>query len=105
MAVRVIRSVQLMLAAVVSGLLAVGCAGDKGTTISGPEIEQLLRDKLTSAPGSTANPSKIRCPVDRQYQDGDTARCSVPLRNGSVEILLVTLFRDGDGWQFAIDVQ
>lgn len=94
-----------MLAVIASGLLAVGCGGGKGGTISGPEIEQLLRDKLTSAPGSTANPSRIRCPVDRHYRDGDTAKCSVPLRNGGVEILLVTLFREGDGWRFAVDVQ
>lgn len=99
------RSVRLVFIFIVSSLLIVGCGGDKGRTISGPGIEQLLRDKLTSAPGSTADPSQIRCPVDRQYQDGDTAKCSVPLGNGSVEILLVTLFREGDGWRFAVDVQ
>lgn len=74
-------------------------------TISGPEIEQLLRANLQAAPGATTDASQIRCPVSRVYFDGDLARCSVPVGNGGVEVLLVTLFREGDGWRFAIDVQ
>lgn len=74
-------------------------------TISGPEIEQLLRTNLEAAPGSTADASQIRCPNSREYRDGDVARCFMPVGIGSVEVLLVTLFQDGDGWQFAVDIQ
>lgn len=74
-------------------------------TISGPELEQLLRAKLTSADGSGADPSQIRCPSTRQYRDGDTVSCLIPTGEGSVEILLVTLFQESGGWRFAIDVQ
>jgi hypothetical protein len=94
-----------MSAAILNSLLVAGCGGDKGKTISGPEIEQLLRDQLTPASGSRADPSQIRCPVDRRYQDGETAKCSVPVGNGSVEILLITIFREGGGWRIAIDIQ
>jgi hypothetical protein len=74
-------------------------------TISGPEIEQLLRANLEAVPGSGTDPSQIRCPVTREYRDGDVARCSVPVGNGGVEVLLVTLFKEGDGWRFTIDIQ
>jgi hypothetical protein len=74
-------------------------------TISGPEIEQLLRANLTSATGSRADPSQIRCPATREYQDGDTVSCSVPVGNGSVEILLVTSYHEDGGWRFAVDIQ
>lgn len=99
------RLVRLVWVSIVSSLLVVGCEGSKGTTISGPEIEQLLRANLTSVSGSRADATQIRCPANRQYRDGDTAKCSIPVGNGSVEILLVTLFREDDGWQFAIDIQ
>jgi hypothetical protein len=79
--------------------------GQPSPTISGPEIEQLLRTNLEVAPGSGADASQIRCPTSREYRDGDVARCLVPVGNGSVEVLLVTLFKERDGWQFAVDIQ
>lgn len=79
--------------------------GQPGPTISGPEIEQLLRTRLAAAPGSTADASRIRCPATRDYGDGDVARCTVPVGNGSIQVLLVTLFQEGANWRFAIDVQ
>ena len=79
--------------------------GQSSPTISGPEIEQLLRANLEAAPGSTADASQIRCPATREYRDGDVARCSMPVASDSVEVLLVTLFNEGDGWRFAIDIQ
>jgi len=74
-------------------------------TISGPDIELLLRTNLATAAGSGADSSLIRCPATRVYQDGDVARCTVPVGSGSIEILLVTLFYEGDRWRFAVDVQ
>jgi hypothetical protein len=74
-------------------------------TISGPQIEQLLRASLAPAFESTADPSQIRCPGSREYRDGDTVSCSVPIGNGSVEILLVTLYYQDGGWRFAVDIQ
>lgn len=75
------------------------------TSISGPQIEQLLRANLQAAAWSGADVSQIHCPSTREYRDGDVARCAVPLANGGVQILLVTLFQKSDGWQFAIDIE
>lgn len=80
-------------------------AAEPTTTISGPQIEQLLRANLQAAAWSGADVSQIHCPSTRDYGDGDVARCAVPLANGGVEILLVTLFQRSEGWQFAIGLQ
>jgi hypothetical protein len=79
--------------------------GSTSPTLTGPEIEHLLRANLTAAPGAAVDPSHIRCPSTREYGDGDVARCSVPVANGAFQILLVTLFREPDGWSFNIDIQ
>lgn len=101
-----------LLAGVILGVVALASAGSAsagpgstGPTISGPQIEQLLRANLGAAPGVAVDPSQIRCPATRLYGDGDVAPCSVPVGNGAVQVLLVTLFKDADGWRFVIGVQ
>ncbi|MGV0837465.1 hypothetical protein, partial [Mycolicibacterium thermoresistibile] len=46
------------------------------STISGPDIEYLLRTNLEVVPGSGMDPRQIRCPATREYRDGEVARCS-----------------------------
>ncbi len=90
---------------VIGTFVSAGIAYAQPSTISGPQIEQLLRDNLQAAAWSQVVVSQIHCPSTREYGDGDVARCAVPLANGGVEILLVTLFQKSDGWQFAVDIQ
>lgn len=95
----------LCVAPLMSPPSSVGDPGAPGPTISGPQIEQLLRANLGAAPGAAVEPSQIRCPATRIYGDGDVATCSVPVGNGAVEVLLVTLFKEPDGWRFAVGLQ
>lgn len=100
------RLVGLAVATVATAVMAAAPAyPDPGSTIPGPEIERLLRANLQPSPGSAADPSQIRCPATREYRDGDVARCSMPVGNGTVEVLLVTLFREGDSWRFTIGIE
>jgi hypothetical protein len=107
---RSLRPLALLLAAIGISMSALASpavceAQPGGSTISGPQIEELLRANLAAARGTATDPSQIRCPATREYVDGDVARCTVPVGNGNIEILLVTLFQEGANWRFAIDIQ
>ncbi len=102
-------STRVVVATALGGVALMTSSGsasaDPGPTISGPQLEQLLRTNLGAAPGAAVQPSQIRCPATRTYGDGDVATCSVPVGNGAVEVLLVTLFKEPNGWRFAIGIQ
>ncbi len=59
--------------------------------------------------GSTSAEASVvmvrACAEKGEYRDGDVARCSMPVGNGTVEVLLVTLFREGDSWRFTIGIE
>ncbi|MFD7011694.1 hypothetical protein [Rhodococcus jostii] len=92
------------IAVIVIALIITVAALKSSPSLSGSDLEDMLRARLGTAAGSTADPRTIRCP-DKSFQDGDTARCTISTGTGSAEILLVTVLRDGDDWNLTIDVQ
>lgn len=74
-------------------------------SISGSDIEGLLRSKLGPASGSQADVDSIRCPRSRSFLDGGLARCTMKQFDGTAVVLLVTLLRIEDKWSFTIDIQ
>lgn len=78
--------------------------GSDPPTLSGADLQQRLRAKLGQASGSTALPESILCPQDKQYKDGDQARCTIPTGTDSAETLLITIVRSNDDWNLTVDV-
>ncbi|NMM83116.1 hypothetical protein B2J88_01815 [Rhodococcus sp. SRB_17] len=69
-------------------------------TLTGPELQEVLRDYLgerSNNPQALTN--TISCPKSRQYGDGDVARCSINLTDGSQMILEATLYRTDGSWR------
>lgn len=102
---RTTLTITIVLAALVA---IVGIADTKDgarPTISGSALQSELRGNLAPAAGSPVVVSTIRCPVSKDYGDGDVARCTASTGTGSAAVFLVTVMRDGGEWRYTIDVE
>ncbi|WP_230594217.1 MULTISPECIES: DUF4333 domain-containing protein [Nocardiaceae] len=103
-----LRDVLLSVWFVGSVVLAVG-AGISGAkeqpSLSGGELQSMLRANLGAAEGSPARTSTIACPTGQSFIDGDIARCTVKTYGNSSEVLVVTVHRDNGDWRLSIDVE
>jgi hypothetical protein len=88
---------------VLSVLVAVQAA-DGEASLSGTELQSMLRSNLGAAEGSPARTETIACPTSRDFVDGDVARCTVKTYGNTTEVLVVTVSREGDDWRFGIDI-
>ncbi|MFI7172174.1 DUF2510 domain-containing protein [Rhodococcoides fascians] len=88
---------------VLSVLLAVQAA-DREPSLSGTELQSMLRSNLGAAEGSPARTDTIACPMGRDFVDGDVARCTVETYGDTIEVLVVTVFWEGDDWRLGIDI-
>lgn len=88
---------------VLSVLVAVQAA-DGEPSLSGTELQSMLRSNLGAAEGSPARTNTIACPTNRDFVDGDVARCTVETYADTTEVLVVTVFREGDDWRLGIDI-
>lgn len=80
-------------------------AANREPLLSGGELQSLLRSNLGAADGSSARTNTIACPASRDFGDGDVARCTVKTSGDAIEVLVVTVFREGDDWRLGIDVE
>lgn len=78
-------------------------AADGEVSLSGTELQSMLRSNLGAAEGSPARTETIACP-SRDFVDGDVARCTVETYGDTIEVLVVTVLREGDEWRLSIDV-
>jgi hypothetical protein len=88
---------------VLSALVAVQAA-DREPSLSGTELQSMLRSSLGAAEGSPARTDTIACPTGRDFLDGDVARCTVETYGDTIEVLVVTVFWEGDDWRLGIDI-
>lgn len=81
-------------------------AGSESTapTLSGSEIQAMMREQLGPVPASGALPRTIACPTSRSYGDGDVARCTMDMKSGAQTLLIATVFRTDGTWRINLDV-
>ena len=79
-------------------------AAHREPSLSGTELQSMLRSNLGATEGSPARTDTIACPTGRNFVDGDVARCTVKTYGNTTEVLVVTVSRESDDWRFGIDI-
>lgn len=73
-------------------------------TLSGSELQTMMREQLGPAATSGALTGTIACPTSRSYSDGDVARCTMDMQSGSQVVLVATIYRTDNKWRINLDV-
>ncbi|WP_259349415.1 DUF2510 domain-containing protein [Rhodococcus sp. UFZ-B548] len=94
-------SIVLVVAMILAGFMT---RQSSTPTLSGSELQTMMREQLGPAAASGALTGTIACPTSRSYSDGDVARCTMNMLSGSQVILVATIYRTDNKWRINLDI-